>query len=317
MYYENPVPGFVLGSSLQPGPYFDFWANIVPGYQHPATGALIQLIWDNIDELWDKGVNGELDHILYKDELGKPAINEVELSEYLSDGSAYITGILSDGDSLSFKILRCRVFLGLFKDTVDKATLIRPLNRILDFCGFRHDFTGEELSDAEHFYVTAAFSIIGVWILPVGAILSVTFSIGWEVIVDGPWLDIGIMTKDAFDKWIGSTLLLLVSEDGDGPERRKEYLAKLEAKGNFWFENSKKPKKLKEKIPRWLRHDLMGQLLVADCAGTLWGICLVIYSGSKINISSKKTFREYSFFNKLGIDMYANPFTYWRDWLLD
>lgn len=84
-------------------------------------------------------------------------------------------------------IIKCRCLLGYYKPTIggtaaDVRQSVIDFNKLLEDNNITpHDFTGVELSDAEHFYASAVMTmvpILGLVATPVGAV-------AWDLIVPG------------------------------------------------------------------------------------------------------------------------------------
>lgn len=134
--------------TINPGVYFK---ELMPQYDRAAK--ICELVYSNISKLF------------------KP--------EY-DAGGTIATIITLGGD---FDVIRCRCLLGYFKPTIggtpdDVKQALIDFNLLLKANGiFPHDFTGSELSDAEHFYASAVITMVPI----LGLAVSPMGSLAWDL----------------------------------------------------------------------------------------------------------------------------------------
>ncbi len=133
--------------TVNPGVYF---RELYPSYQRAAK--ICEVVYDNIERLFKR--------------------------EY--DAGGTVATIITLGGDIG--IIKCRCLLGHFKPTIG-GTLEDVKQSVIDFNKLLkdnhitpHDFTGSELSDAEHFYASTVITMVPI----LGLVASPTASLLWD-----------------------------------------------------------------------------------------------------------------------------------------
>ncbi len=146
--YHFPNDGGSIWDAVHPA---DFWRTYMPGHAHDRAALAVQLVYDNIDILYSPshavGVDAMLAMTAWQD------------------------------DSL----VRSRGLLGYYKQTGSDAQAIasdiEAFNTLLRDNGLSpNDFTGAEISDAEHFVTAAVMTMVPLF----GTVIGPSFSFVWE-----------------------------------------------------------------------------------------------------------------------------------------
>lgn len=146
--YHFPVDDGSIWDDKLPA---DFWRDYIPGSQYDRAALVVQLVYDNIDTLYSP----------------------------IYDSSVSPLNALTawEDDAL----VRSRALLGYYKqtgsDAYDIQADIDAFNKLLMDNGLGiNDFTGAEISDAEHFVTAAVMTMVPI----LGLVIGSTFSFVWE-----------------------------------------------------------------------------------------------------------------------------------------
>lgn len=133
--------------TINPGVYF---RQLYPSYWRAAK--ICEVVYDNIDRLFQPKHSG---------------------------GSSIMTFVTLGGDE---GIIKCRCLLGFYKTTGgDSVQDLKDFNQLLkDYHIKPHDYSGGELSDAEHFFASAVITMVPVLGLAMNPIANVVWD-GWHV----------------------------------------------------------------------------------------------------------------------------------------
>ena len=129
----------------------EFWRSYMPGSRYDRAALLLGLVYDNIDDLFSP-------------------------SHATAVGTMNALTIWEDDD-----MVRTRALLGYYKQTGSDAAAIQAdivaFNTLLSDHGLSpSDFTGEEISDAEHFATGAVMTMVPI----LGLVVGPAFSVVWE-----------------------------------------------------------------------------------------------------------------------------------------
>lgn len=146
--YHFPGPGSPPADVHHPA---GFWQSYMPGSQYDRAALVVQLVYDNIDDLYMP-------------------------SHATAVGAMNALTAWQDDD-----LVRTRAVLGYYKQTGSDAQDIHgdidAFNRLLSDHGLSpSDFTGGEISDAEHFVTAAVMTMVPL----LGLVIGPAFSFLWE-----------------------------------------------------------------------------------------------------------------------------------------
>lgn len=146
--YHFPEGG---GSIWDDKPPADFWRDYIPGNRYDRAALVVELVYDNIDTLY------------------------LPIHDSTVGTMNAITAWQDDA------LVRSRALLGYYKqtgsDAYDIQLDIAAFNQLLRDNGLSpNDFTGAEISDAEHFVTAAVMTMVPL----LGLVVGPTFSLAWE-----------------------------------------------------------------------------------------------------------------------------------------
>ncbi len=155
MWYDLSYHAPIATDIKHPAGFWRAWSS---GARYDRAALIVQLVYDNIDSLYSP---------IYDTSVGESIMN---------------TATLRQDDAL----VRSRALLGYYKQTFSDSQAILDdidaFNTLLDDNGLSpSNFSGEEISDAEHFFVGAVFGLIPA----IGFGLGVGFSFLWDYAIQG------------------------------------------------------------------------------------------------------------------------------------